>query len=111
MSINRLSCCGIEEFRGLYGYKTPKDILLSLTNLSAAYLIFVDQEYTNKVQGVADFIEKERLGEVIRIPPRRNPNSGNRLYMVVWCIRPHVFKRWHAENRVAAIAEDTADVI
>lgn len=84
---NRLACCGISELVGA-DYERPIDFLHAVFrpttrgHRNQAYIIF--SSTTPNGDRIAEYIVKHKLGELVGLKPKRNPNSGNKLKAWLW---------------------------
>lgn len=113
---NNTLCCGISEISGISAYRSAEEAIIdTLTNEDkwdadtqeyvraleipeAAHLIFTQAQRTKALTGygfkIANYIEKNNLGTVIRTPPAKNPNSRNYIITFVWTLNEKGIERW-----------------
>lgn len=111
MRLGMLNCCGIKEMAGISEHRTPDQALrvfLQLNydqlghqeQLTGAFFIFSQagsrSHYGDKL---AAYIEEHKLGEVVVVGRKRNPNSGNMVKMFVWMPDVNALKAWAKEHR------------
>lgn len=124
MTSEHMMCCAVNELHGLEGSEDiPKDLIGHLiTDYYApayvddwtgqnveerftfpAFFIFTqasdgDSEYGEELK---ELIAEKKLGEVVQIGPRKNPNSGNKVIIYTWAIDPDALEAWVQANRPA----------
>jgi hypothetical protein len=88
--------CGVYQVYGLER-RTPKNALMAiakayLDNYRGAFYVWSD---TNTA--VAKYIDKH-MGGIIWSKPKRNPNSGNRIWVFVWPVKAAKLRAWYKKN-------------
>lgn len=75
-------------------YKDEEDL-----HPCCAFLLFSHKASNKVTQRFAELIEAEKLGDVWRSEPSKNPNSGNDIVVYVWKVDKDNFKKWYIANR------------
>lgn len=109
--MNSLGCCGLGEIISLGDRKSALTKLTELVQIDTIIhrtgrlrkgsLIFTANRKDEKNYGTvfANFIEEHELGDVIRLPRFRNPNTGNPISTFIWIINgPALFKFCSTKN-------------
>lgn len=110
MSVQNTSCCGLDEFHDMYYHKTVKDFIIDcLDQVESSgdditpHILFTDvkENSRNKVNGekLHKFILENKLGTVVKTPPRINTNSNNKLICYLWTINRRNLIAWHKKNK------------
>lgn len=88
--------CGVTMLSGLSG-KTPKQIVDKVLveraageykTIREAFVVWSDTDYSSGGKGLFAYIRDNKLGEVVQMGPRMNPNTGNMISIWVWA-PPH----------------------
>lgn len=88
--------CGTTMLSGLSG-KTPKQIVDKVLverseneykTIREAFVVWSDTNYSQGGEGLFAYIRDNKLGDVIKMGPRMNPNTGNMISIWVWA-PPH----------------------
>jgi hypothetical protein len=90
-SLRRMDCCGVQELVGV-NQRGPEGILRDFYEqrfggfYRGAYVIFTGSSTCVGAKKLAAYIEENGLGEVVTLPKRVNPNSGNRIKPYLWSV-------------------------
>lgn len=95
-------CCGMYELGSLYADtdKQMKEMLLDICPNTFCYGLFSNTSQYTSARRLAAMLRRYKLGKVIRIPDRRNPNTLAVLSMYVWMPDWKAMKRWAKRNGV-----------
>lgn len=124
MRLNSTTCCGVRDFDGLTGSRT-KDIIDSVSrdrfmyeenyrlgrfvvdkntivdNNKYRFVMFTDVSQNFKLSdNLIEFIKVNKLGKTTKVRQSTNPNSGNKLRIVIWTISDKGLKEWFKNIKV-----------
>lgn len=69
-------------------------------DMDGAFIFFSTTNDNKKGADVAAYVEKYKLGVIVKMRPTRNPNSENMLTMWVWTVNKKNFlSYWHQSTR------------
>lgn len=114
---DQLTCCGINEIESLQQMQDVKRFVLELADRFfnedsdqelPAFIIFSTVK-GDKGQELAKFIEKNGMGQVAHMRPRKNPNTGSMITMWCWGLNKKTLKMWWAKNVVDTNVDDLED--
>lgn len=99
-------CCGIAELGHIRDDFGPEDSLMSVDyeELGAHVVFSVTSADTNRHaigRKLADFIQKNKLGEVVETKGARNPGHDGTLKAWIWTPNKKALKSWQAKMRKA----------
>lgn len=90
MIMNNAGCsCGVFSINGLsIVNREPKAFFKSLLETykipNDLTIVFSDNRYYKNGEKLAEYILKYGLGDLVALPPGRNPNSGNQIITWLW---------------------------
>lgn len=118
MILSSTTCCGVRDFDGLTGSKA-KDIIDLISrdrfmyeenyrmgrfvvdkntivdNNAYRFVMFTDVSQNFKLSdNLIKFIKVNKLGKATKVAQAMNPNSGNKLRVVIWTISDKGLKEW-----------------
>lgn len=101
-----LGCCGIKEIQGLSSWPQYPDSFFHAVrdlkgNLQCAWVCFNGVKASKYVEEFAQFVAKEGLGDIHKLPDLTNPNSSNILDVQMWAVDKKAVKAWY-DTKVAA---------
>lgn len=106
MEINSLSCCGIDEMANIVDNdRDPQfSVATYARNGGGAFALFSSitngrGEAKSAGKQLADYIEKNKLGTVVRVGRSRNPNTDNMLTMWVWTVDQKALAAWKRKSQ------------
>lgn len=85
--IGYLACCGIKEAVGVdneFAKFSPAAFVRSVRNQKGGSPFIIFSSITGNGKELADYIEKNKLGDITTLPSRINLNSSNRLQAWLW---------------------------
>lgn len=90
MIMNNAGCsCGVFAINGLS--VVNRDPKLFFRSLLETYkiphdltIVFSDNMYYGNGKKLAEYIRKHNMGDLVELPPGRNPNSGNTIVTWLW---------------------------
>lgn len=104
----RIHCCGIREWDDIENIESIPEAMLELaedifgkdaSSPLPAFIFFSTTEGSSGA-GLQKFISENGLGEIIRMRPRKNPNTGSMITMWTWGINKKTFKLWWMKSLV-----------
>lgn len=97
--INRTNNCAVREINGLQN--TCKDLLRKVSGYrrSAFFMFAYPTGAPNHGLKLKNYIEKHKLGEVVRTKPRHNPASGNDVNAYMYVPDQRALRKWRQDNR------------
>lgn len=115
MELRKTSCCGLREYVGLQEFKDPREALMKAYNTwrswNGAFMVFTCTTPYPIGKKLIRYIKEKGLGSVVETEVKHNPNSGNNLRVIVWCVNNKTYDSWFAtENQEALEAEAAARV-
>lgn len=109
--INATTCCGLREFSGLQS--TPELTLRTFCRdltfegrTCGAYYIFSGTS-SSTLDRLAKYIKKNGLGRVCKTGYKKNPNSGNRLMVMIFEPRMKKLNKWSGKMAGVHLAPRT----
>jgi hypothetical protein len=94
-----LACCGVRELADIRASIFPENALEALDHTKTAFVVFTDVAPYEYGVSLAAYIRKRKLGTVVTMIPKKNPNSGNRLKVWLWSIDQKKWAAWKRANR------------
>jgi hypothetical protein len=104
--LKETECCGIRELDGIMSDNDARKSVVDAAeqwheeDVDGAFVFFSSFGSSTAGQNIAAYIEKYKLGTVMKTRPTLNPNSGNVLTMWVWTVNKRNFRRfWRKTKR------------
>ncbi len=101
VSLHSTECCGIREADGIQGARSVEEMMLGICQSyyeeseDSAFIFFSCTTKYQKGEMLQRFIKKNNLGEVVKMGPSNNPNSGNNLKMFMWQVDQRELKKYY----------------
>lgn len=119
MNIRRLECCGIIELSGLGTYSDWLKALQDSTfnskgglydncriHLRCGWVLFSEAHGGEYGKNFADWLEKEQLGTVQRLPEVINRNTAHRIRVYLWAVDHDAYGKWIEANRLTVVVTE-----
>ena len=109
--LSGMICCGVDEIEFIQDAQPLPDLLRSIYetwygskgdgNDGAGILVFTAvvkgegwTKFYKRGDQLAAYIEKNKLGSVVRSKPKVNPNSSNTVRAYLWSVSASGFHKW-----------------
>lgn len=117
MQLRELGCCGIKEIVGCQGWDTDRERFFHLVRgysglLPCAWVCVNGVNHHHYVEHFAAFVEENKLGPLVTLPPAVNPNSGNTLDVRMWQVDRAALLNWynnHGPCKCAACSRERSE--
>lgn len=117
MEILNMACCGVGELKQIFTEKTPQAVLkvfcksrvdlAGTLNFNRAFYVFTqafkkdsssDQLVARLGEKLEAFIEKNKMGTVVKTVEMANPNTTNMITVFVWSPDTSAVSKWYAKE-------------